>query len=380
MGKNLKGKEIGKGISQRKDGYYVARYVNEDGERIQRLFKTLADAKNWITDEKALSKLLSKDNFTLNEWYAIWLDTYKKDICADNTVKNYQNRYEQNIKPYLGKKDIKKITHFDCQRILNKMALEYSSGTIELTQITMHAIFKGAVINKLLAENPASNLVFKKEEKAEKRVLTKKEQKLFSEYALNSMYKNAYLLVLETGLRCGELGALKWENINFDERYIKVTNTLLQNTEKGGFYLGTPKTSSSKRLIPLTDKAMRLLLQQKREQEKLKTRSKKWEEKWEGLVFTTVNGNPVGNSTFRKMLNYIIKNINTDAEILNIEQFPYITMHSLRHTFATRAIENGVNPKTLQKIMGHSNLTTTMDLYVHVTDEQLFEEIKKINA
>lgn len=117
-------------------------------------------------------------------------------------------------------------------------------------------------------------------------------------------------------------------------------------------------------------------------QNKLKIKSKNWNENWNGLVFTTINGNPVGTSTFRNMIIRIVKNINFDrqcqAENGQYEEFQHCYMHSLRHTFATRCIENGIQPKTLQKILGHSTLSTTMDLYVHVTDEQIFLEMNNV--
>ena len=112
-------------------------------------------------------------------------------------------------------------------------------------------------------------------------------------------------------------------------------------------------------------------------------RSKNWNNDWDGLVFTTINGNPVGSSTFRSMMIRIVKNINFDRQCNvgsdDYEEFEHCYMHSLRHTFATRCIENGIQPKTLQKILGHSTLSTTMDLYVHVTDDQIFSEMNKMN-
>ena len=101
-------------------------------------------------------------------------------------------------------------------------------------------------------------------------------------------------------------------------------------------------------------------------------------------MFTTINGYPVGQSTFRTMMIRIVNNINLDRKANSTdgkyEVFEHCYMHSLRHTFATRCIENGVQPKTLQKILGHSTIGVTMDLYVHVTDEQLFSEIEKMNT
>lgn len=116
----------------------------------------------------------------------------------------------------------------------------------------------------------------------------------------------------------------------------------------------------------------------------MKCKSSNWTEsdEWQNLVFTTINGNPVGASTFNTMIKRIVNNINADREAVSkinnttYNRFEKFTMHSLRHTFATRAIESGIKPKVLQKILGHSSITITMDLYVHVTDDEFKTEIE----
>ena len=139
----------------------------------------------------------------------------------------------------------------------------------------------------------------------------------------------------------------------------------------------------SKRKIPLTNEAINILSNQKIVQNKLKFDNPNWATEWNGLVFTTINGNPVGSSTFTTMMSRIVARINKDRVVSSIdgkyEEFEHCYMHSLRHTFATRCIEKGIQPKTLQKILGHSTIQVTMDLYVHVTDEHLADEIEKLN-
>lgn len=218
----------------------------------------------------------------------------------------------------------------------------------------------------------------------DRRVLTREEQKEFIEYAKKSIYYNAFLLVLETGLRCGEIGGLQWSDIDFENGFLYVKRTLLQNSKKGGFYFGKPKSKTSIRKIPLTDTAKKVLLAQQKLQYKLKHQNIGWDyRRWNKLVFTTTNCNPVGASTFRTTMIRIVKNINKDREADALgneyEVFEHCYMHSLRHTFATRCIEKGVQPKTLQKILGHSSIKITMDLYVHVTDEHMINELGKMN-
>lgn len=388
MGKDLKGKELGVGLNQRKDGRYQARFTRFNGQRSEKNFVKVTEARSWLNEQRYLDSITATGDMTVDEWYNYWIENFKDGIVKDNTTKNYKQRYEYNIKNEIGLIKLQDIRQLHCQKILNNMfdSGRYSNGTMELTQITLHALFKGAVENDYLQKNPAENLKLKRRDNdnEERRVLTRQEQKIFKEYAKNTLYNNAYCLVLETGLRAGEVGGLQWNDIDFENGVINVQRTILQDAQKGGFYFGTPKTKKSKRKIPLTNEAVSILNNQKMLQCKLRMKSKNWNSYWDGLVFTTVNGNPVGASTFRSMMIRIVKNINFDrqynAQNSLYEEFQHCYMHSLRHTFATRCIENGVQPKTLQKILGHSTLSTTMDLYVHVTDEQIFSEMNKMNC
>ena len=390
MGKDLKGKELGVGLSQRKDGRYQARFTTPSNKRIEKNFNRLVDARNWLSEEKYKSKLINDCNITVDEWYNIWITTYKEGIVADNTTKTYKDRYSYNIKKKIGDIPLNKVRHVQCQQILNDMYDDGkdSYGTMNLTMITLHAIFKDAVENGYISTNPTDNLKLKKrftdnEEDTERRVLTREEQKVFTQYSEKSIYHNAFSLVLETGLRVGEIGGLKWDDIDFDMGFLYVKRTLLQNKEKGGFYFGNPKSKTSKRKVPLTERAKAILENQRQLQFKLKKQSRQWDNSWEELVFTTTNGKPVGYSTFQTTITRMINNINKDREAEKLgqeyETFEHCYMHSLRHTFATRCIEKGVQPKTLQKILGHSSLKMTMDLYVHVTDEHISCELEKMN-
>lgn len=390
MGKDLKGKELGRGLNQRKDGRYQARFTSINGKRCEKNFEKIKDARNWLSEAKYKDGMLNNCNMTVDEWFDFWISNYKDGIVADNTKKNYYNRYKNNIKKYIGNMSLTEVKQIHCQQILNKMfdLGKYSYGTMELTMITLHALFKGAVENGYISRNPADNLKLKRRnvdnDKDNRRVLTRDEQKEFIQYAKKSIYYNAFSLVLETGLRCGEIGGLQWSDIDLNSGFLCVNRTLLQDSKKGGFYYGVPKSKASKRKIPLTEEAKRILLDQQKLQYKLKYQSNEWSNKWNGLVFTTINGNPVGASTFRITMIRIVKNINKDREAdalgREYETFEHCYMHSLRHTFATRCIEKGVQPKTLQKILGHSSIQITMDLYVHVTDDHMINELEKMNV
>lgn len=388
MGKDLKGKELGTGLSQRKDGRYQARFTGMNGKRCEKNFAKITEARNWLSESKHNDGLLCNCNMTVDEWYNFWIKNYKEGIVTDNTKKGYVGRYKNNIKKMIGNMSLTDVKQIHCQQILNKMVDDgYSSGTIKLTRVTLYSLFKCAVANGYIIRNPAENLKLKKTvlnyNENEKRVLTREEQKIFLQYAKKTRHYNAFALVLETGLRCGELGALQWSDIDMKKGFLYVNKTLIRNSENGELYFGSPKSISSRRKIPLTESAKKLLRDQRKNQILLKNKRKNYIAEWDNLIFTTKNGRPLEVSNFKDAIDRIVNNINADRKA-NVgngkhEVFKHLHMHSLRHTFATRCIEKGVQPKILQKMLGHSSIQITMDLYVHTTDEHLIDELEKMN-
>ena len=125
MGKNLKGQEIGKGISQRPDKTYRARYVNSLGKRVEENFTNLKDAQAWLAAERAVKTCLSKSNspnMKVDELFKVWIKVHGHDL-SPNTVRNYTDRYERNIKPYIGRKKLVDVKPQDCKHILNEMEM-----------------------------------------------------------------------------------------------------------------------------------------------------------------------------------------------------------------------------------------------------------------
>lgn len=387
MGKDLKGKELGRGLTQRKDGRYEGKYTDKNGKRKSIYGYKLTELRRQLEDIKyeIAHSMYGDPNITVDEFYKYWIENCKEKIVAKNTVKNYRNRYKKNIKDEIGFMKLKDVKPIHCQAILNKMYDDgYAYTTMQLSRVTLHAIFKGAVDNEYIYRNPVTDSVkCITRETPERRVLTIDEQNEFLSHCNESMYGTAYELIFQTGMRAGEVGGLQWKDVDLEKGIIHIRRTLLQDKEMGGFYFGAPKSKQSIRDIPLSEEAKRIIKRQKVQQAKFKMRNLyKWnkDERWQDLVFTTTTGNPVGVSTFNDMANVIVKHINEERKILceDYEVFDRVYMHAFRHTFATRCIEAGMRPKTLQTIMGHSTLSVTMDMYVHVLDEEKFKEIKKL--
>ena len=232
----------------------------------------------------------------------------------------------------------------------------------------MSALFDSAVENQLIVKNPVSKTVkcITGEQPKPRRVLTQEEQRIFLETAEGKSNYNQYAFVLQTGLRAGEMAGLKWSDIDLDKKVLKVTRTIDYRSNDVDWEIRSPKSRAGVREIPLTKEAVRIL-----EDQKKKIRSVSvLELKYRDFVFLSQNGKPIKNSTYNKDL----------ARICRKAGIEHFSMHTLRHTFATRCAESGMNPKTLQSIMGHSNIGVTMDIYVHCTSDQKAQELRNIEA
>ena len=139
MGKNLKGKECGKGIYQRKDGLYSARYYAKNGKRKEKYFETLPEAKNWLADaryEERHNLIVTSPDMTVDKWFVYWIENIVCDL-APNTKRNYQERYKWNIQPVIGAMCIADVKPMHCKAVLNRMETTYAGSTIRRAYITM---------------------------------------------------------------------------------------------------------------------------------------------------------------------------------------------------------------------------------------------------
>lgn len=367
MGKSLNGKELGVGITQRKDGSYQGRFTNRFGKRQTIYDKTLNGIRKKMReaqyeDEKAINVVST--NMILDEWFEVWINVHKVD-CRFSSKTVYKMNYNK-IRADLGWRKMKSINLSILQTALNNLKTDPLRRESKKVLVSM---FNSAIENNLLSQNPASKLIVDiiKEDKKERRVLSVEETRIFLNEAKKAYHYNLYILMLETGIRIGEAGALQWEDVDFENKKIHIVHTLSRINESGTcLTLEKPKTRCSNRVIPLTSQAMQVLQNQK--DRKIKTKIGKY-----NLVFPTRNGGFLRESNAVRCLSCITERINKKRIY-----FEKVTPHTFRHTFATRAIENGMNPKVLQKILGHSKLQTTMDLYCHVMDEALFKEMQKM--
>lgn len=380
MGKDLKGKELGIGLSQRKDGVYQARYTNRWGKRktiygndIRLLRKQLAEE---IIDNERFSNV--KEDITLDFWFDRWMEVYKNKSIRPNTKREYTHIYKKSISPYLGKRNINTLIKSDIQLLIDYASEDgYAYERQNKIKVILRDMLQRAVEDNLIINNPVSGIKLRAEKEVKSRALSVEEQTIFFEYCRNDFYENLFNVAINTGLRPGELFALELADINFENGYIDVNKTLvyqkyLTDTRKE-FHVEPPKTKQSYRKVPINSICRMYLAKQL---ELKKVVSEKRPKQQNNYLFVTKFNTPLNSQIYSDAIRRVVKQINLLRSFDG--QFPTFSGHTFRHTFATRCFENGIEAKVVQSYLGHASLKMTMDLYTHVTEEKASVDIEKI--
>ena len=396
MGKDLKGKELGRGLSQRPDGRYMGR-AQIEGHSITLYDRKLKDLKAKLAvavDEAKRSNLLpgvDGKSVTLSEWFEEWFAKYKAPMLKDGGSPSYKRKFLNYYGTRIGSKPLADIRQIHVQTAIADMLKEgrTSRSVREATGILQSCV-EAAIANGLMFLNPVLGVMIPKCEKVERRVLTVEEQEIFLGYlkATKSWYEEMYKFMLLTGMRIGEVGGLQWEDVDFTSRFIYVKRSLTYQYEDGKkiMRLTSPKTENSVRKIPFFGETREVLEKQfekvKRKREDL---GKRWRqpEEYGNLVFLTSMGSPIGRYSIESDMRYVTQQIN---DMLKTEalysggipkNFERVHPHALRHTFATRCFEKGMTPRAVQEIMGHANYNTTVS-YTHVLDDIKSKEAERV--
>lgn len=376
MGKSLSGKELGQGISQRKDGRYQARFINRFGKRQTIYAMSLRDIRQKLrteqyTDDRQGNSI--NNNVTLNEWYDVWITTCKKH-CRDTTKRTYAIQYER-LRAELGWRKLINLNFVVIQRAFNNLKSDDSRKDCKALLIDM---LNRAAESDLINKNPALlvNTAIDGKEKVEKRVLTAEEIDILYRFAKGSQLYAVLVLALNTGMRIGEILGLTWDCVDFEKGILRVEKTLcyLPNNGAAIYEFHPPKSKAGKRNIPMPKKVWEILHDQRVRDDQVNAKFQP-QEGFEKLVFTSKTNRPIHESNIRASINRLVDRINAQNPEKEFKRF---TPHCLRHTFATNCIAKGMKPKTLQRLMGHNSLQMTMDLYCHVLDETLKEEMSMI--
>lgn len=386
MGKDLKGKELGEGIIQKKNGIYEARYVDRFGKRKSIAGKDLKDVRKRFNEAvyENQQEINIKENIKLNDWYDKWMNVYKYNIIRDNTKRHYNQVYHKNISPYLGNFYIKDITQLQIRELIKKLDKQgYEYETKNKVRIILLDMFNKAMIDEFVRKNPAKGISVKRNVEKDVQVLSVEDQCDFFNCCKGTFYDNFFVIALNTGMRIGELAALRWEDIDFEKKVINVTRTLVyqkyDNDTCKTFHFELPKTRTSLRSIPINKQCEISLKKQYLQKNVVKNKSysKKVDKQFEDLLFTTKFNTPLNSQIICDAIKKIIDEINLTRDA--IDEMEAFSCHCFRHTFATRCFEAGIKPKTVQGYLGHATLQMTMDLYTSVLKEHQMTEMDKLD-
>lgn len=383
MGKDLKGKELGKGITQRKDGRYQARFTNRFGKRQTIYGKTLKEIKNALHEETI--KDLREENvknikLTVDEWFEIWSKTYKETTIKKTTFAKNKRNYQHQIKPVIGNKKVSEVTSFDIVSLTSNMAKKYTKGFIRDVHGILYDMFEQAYINELCKKNPVYGTKFGGKPNRKIQALNIEDQSEFLKSSKDNFYYNAFVVQLNTGLRLGEIIGLCVEDIDLKNNMLHVRHNMIMVRKDGDIpsYLeiSTPKTNAGIRDIPINKACRKALINQ------LEMRSNViFPHKFHQLVFFSKdNFLPISRSTYYRNINSVVKKINIKRAKNNQPLIKQFGSHTFRHTFATRCFEAGIPPKTVQVLLGHASIQMTLDIYTSVMQDKRVEDLKKIDT
>lgn len=286
-----------------------------------------------------------------------YLENIKYQI-KKRTYLHYQNLYEIYIKKYFDQ-NTKRLTNEILNITMQTLLERYSNSLVKTIKSLLNRSLNFAYENKTLKKQLFITLKIQNKSEIQIECFSQNEQARLEKYILEKEkhYHYGILISLYTGLRLGELLALKWQNIDFKNKILKIsltTSKCLENHKQISLET-TPKTNSSIREIPLTADLIKIL-------KELKTKSSEY-------VISNKNGQKVDYRTYQKSFENLLKR-------LNIKHYGF---HSLRHTFATRLLENGVDIKTISELMGHSSPTITLNRYVHTNMQNKLKAMQKIS-
>lgn len=314
------------------------------------------------------------NTMTLGEWMDICLNVYLKNSLKQSTYNSYVCYIEKHFKPVLGHVKLSELNPRMLQLFYNhKLEVEgLSRKTVINLNLFLHRVLTFAVGEGYIRSNPAESLNLSRGQKPEIEILTRDEQAALIRGSYKHRYGVFIRLTLFSGVRLGELLGLKWEDVDIRGSMIHIRRTLSrlnkmkrpddpgENTTE--IVIGTPKSQNSVRSIPIIPGMMQELLAWKTVQEQDKANAGDLYID-SGMIVTNTFGGYIEPRTFRDYY----------EQILELSGLQHYTFHALRHTFATRAMEQGMDAKTLSILLGHYSVSFTMDTYTHVQDKHKIE-------
>ena len=387
------------GETERTDGYYIYRWTTRDGRRhscTATTLEALREKEDEIAKDKHDGIRAEVKNVTINDIYNLWREI--KRGLKDNTFQNYCYMYEQFVAEEIGKLRIQTLKKSDIKRFYNLLVdeRELKISTVDNVHTVLHQVLTVAVDDGYLRTNVSDNVLKELKqarnlETDKRKALTQAEQDLFLEFLQSEKtpfhhWYPIFAVMLGTGMRVGEVTGLRWCDVDLDKGIIDVNHTLVyyNHAENGCYFnIHTPKTKAGTRQIPMLDYVKEAFLQEKQYQEDNHIQCNVTIDGYTDFIFVNRFGGVQHQGTLNKAIRRITRvcneaqfSKNSNPEVL----LPRFSCHSLRHTFTTRLVEEGVNIKVVQDVLGHKDVKTTLNIYTDATQElkqREFETLQK---
>ena len=357
-------------IRKRKDGRwegrYTAGYDPKTGKRLIKnvLGKTQAEVKEKlktaIAESQDIEVRKSDDEYTVAAWLRTWYELYAKPNVRTATANRYELIIEQYTVPRIGNIKLKKLTTQHLQKLYKELLESgrihvgkgqdngLSTTTVHSVHLMLHCALERAVKERLISRNPCEDCIVPKPRKLDMKILTPEHMKAYLEAADRRGLLPMFYLELVSGLRKGELVALRWDDVDIRQRTISVSKQYVRNPD-GSLELTRPKTENSVRLVSIPQTAVDLLIQE---------HDKHPDSPY--LFPSPLTGEMYHPDSV----------VNLHKKILQDAGLEHLRFHDLRHTFATTALQNGVDVKTVSAMLGHFDAGFTLRTYTHATRQK----------
>lgn len=412
--KDKKGRILRDGENQMQDGRYRYQYIDSSGKRCAvyswRLVETDTTPKGKRETESLREKIkkINRDledgiktslhnKTTLNDMFDLYMSG--KQELKQSTRGNYNYMYTKYVRDTLGKRKIVSIKYSDVKSFYNSLIHEngFKPNSMEIINTILHPVFTLAVRDGVIRTNVTDGVIseIKKShnwEKPKRHALSIEEQEAFINFVANSETYNHWLplftVFLGTGCRVGEIIGLRWKDCDFENRIISINHNLIYRQQENGnceMHITTPKTNAGCRTIPMLDEVRRALLQERKEQMKNGFSTTEIDG-YKGFCFTNRFGYVHNPMTINRAIKRIYTAYNQqETELAKNEHrepllIRHFSVHNLRHTFCTRFCENETNIKVIQDIMGHSDISTTMNVYAEATQNKKRESFNNLQG
>jgi len=410
--KDSKGRILREGEIQKPDGRYEFRYQDVDGTRRSVYSWRLTDSDPLPDRKKPCQSLRTMENqllrdtmdglqakldVTLNSRWDEYISC--KMELKQSTRTNYKYMYDKYVRNTLGGMRIQSVRYSDVKQFFNHLIHElgFKPNSVETIYTLLHPLFTIAMRDGLIRLNPTDGIMadLKRSndwEKPKRSSLTEEQQKAFMAYVSSSAtYLHWYPLfvcLLGTGCRVGEMLGLRWEDIKWSDNLISINHNLiyrLQDSGKVEFHVTTPKTRNSVRVIPMFQSvrsALRLEFQRQQQTGFCRTTI----DGYSGFIWKTRFGDVLSPHCINRAIARIVSDYNEAERAAAIREcrspviLPRFSVHQLRHTFCTRLCERETDLKLIQEIMGHADITTTMDIYNESNTDRKKASFERLEA